>query len=505
MGIIREGLYNIANYGAVGDKKTLNTVALQGVIDACAKDGGGTVFCPPGDYVTGTIFLKDNVSLYLSPGCVIWASTDMKDAQAPIKGDSRYITCLIGAANASNISITGTGRIDGQGDFFWDKREPSTEDNFYNFHNERIGWGQVAQEWRLAKDRYAKLVLFTNCRHGLIENISLTNAPCWTVHLHGCNDMFIRGITINDNMYGPNTDGIDIDSCEHVIVSDCNIYCGDDAIVLKSTGANGVVRSCRDIAVTNCRLTTCCNAFKMGTESIGGFENITFSNSVISNEDTSPELKALGGIVIESTDGGHNNNIAVSNIAMLNVRAPFFVFLGGRGRRPGVGGSSPEALKARDDFKPGSMKNLIFNNITAQGAVITSSITGMPGFEIDDISFNMVNIEYRGGMPEDLSKEVVPERPKAYPETTVYGKGAAGGLYFRHVRNLSMSQVSLRAREPDGRPVIILDDVRTADLSGIRATRPASGQPVIRTSRCDDLFVDKCRPEISIREVGETV
>lgn len=476
------GIYDIARYGAVPDRSRKATAAIQAAVDDCAKNGGGTVFCPPGDYLTGTIRLQSNVTLRLSAGCTLWGSTDLDDFTGTIP-DNPFTKHLIATIGCRNVSITGEGAIDGQGEAFWEKTDKSTLiDDEYFLGGERAGWGEPPQHFYNAKPRYSRMIYFERCRGCLVEGVRLLNSPCWCLNLCGCEDAMIHGITIDAPLHGPNTDGIDIDSCSRVSISDCNIRTGDDAIVLKSIGMPGNDRPCSDITVTNCVLTTPCNAFKLGTESAVGFENITFSNSVVVNDAAPPRHKSLGGIVIESTDGARNRNIMASNIAMVNVSAPIFIYLGSRGRKVPWGSS-----EAGKPFAPGSIRDVTLNNISAVGADITSSISGMPGFDIENVSLTDVHIQYEGGQGEALAEREVPERPKVYPETTIYGRGAAGGLYVRHAKGLSLARLRLEAAEPDGRPPVILDDVKQADIAGLRVAKAASGKPDILLRRCGDV------------------
>jgi polygalacturonase len=492
MNVYESSPFDITRYGAASDRSRLSTPAIQAAVDDCAKNGGGTVYCPPGDYLTGTVLLQSNVTLYLSAGCTLWGSTDLAD-YAGTAPDNPFTKYLIAAIGRQNVSIMGEGAIDGQGEAFWEKTDKSTLlDNEYFLGGERAGWGEPLQHFYSAKPRYSRMIYFERCSGCLIEGVKLLNSPCWCLNLCGCENMRIRGVTIDAPLYGPNTDGIDVDSCSRVRISDCSIRTGDDAIVLKSIGMSGMNAPCRDIAVTNCVLTTPCNAFKLGTESAVGFENIAFSNSVVVNEDTTPRHKSLGGIVIESTDGARVRNIMVSNIAMVNVSAPIFIYLGARGRKfPwGSGGSG-------EPFVPGSIRDVMLSNISAVGADITSSVTGMPGCDIENVSMSGVHIEYAGGQPVAQAEREVPERPKVYPETTIYGKGAAGGLYIRHAKGLALSRLWLYGSAPDGRPPLILDDVKEADIAGLRTSKAASGEPDILLRRCGAVNLYGCNPGVT--------
>jgi Glycosyl hydrolases family 28 len=184
----------------------------------------------------------------------------------------------------------------------------------------------------------------------------------------------IRGIKIRNPIIGPNTDGIDPTCCRNVFISDCDIATGDDCICLKSEGPYGRMGLTKNITITNCVMTCCCNGLKFGTATRGGFENITFSNSVIYNEDVALNARVIAGIAIEMVDGGWVDGVAISNIRMQRVRTPIFVRLGAR-------------------REAGRLRGVMIDNVHATGAILTSSITGIPGHSVEDVSLTNIRIE----------------------------------------------------------------------------------------------------------------
>ncbi len=281
--------YSVMDYDAKGDGIVLDTEAIQKAINDANKNGGGTVFIPAGKYLSGTIFFKSNVSLYLDAGSELLGSTNLDDYPVTICGYRSYTDnyterSLIYAEKVENISILGMGTVNGQGaafTHFQTKEDPGYKQRPY-------------------------MLRFIECKNITVRDITIINSPMWVQHYLACEDVVIDGITVNSFVAG-NNDGIDIDSCDKVRISNCNIDSGDDSIVLKATSD----RPCKNVTITNCVLNSHTNAFKLGTESNGGFKNITFNNSIIQNTQ-------LAAIALEMVDGGHLERVSVNNIAIEN-------------------------------------------------------------------------------------------------------------------------------------------------------------------------------------------
>jgi hypothetical protein len=325
-------VYNICNYGATGDGKTLNTKAIQLLIDTCSDNGGGTVFFPPGNYLTGSLQIRDNVNLYLSVGATVWGSPNLSDYSN---------SCLIYAEDATNISITGRGTINGNGKSFWGK--------FYDDHFKKTGsWN--SDIYGILK-RPGRLLKFLRCRNLLIEGITIENSPAWTIHPIDCERVTITGISILTGTYeehGPNTDGIDPDGCSQVRISDCYIQSGDDCIVLKITDREGGRKICRDVVVTNCILETKQTALKIGSETHGEFRNIVFSNCTIH--------QAGNGFGLWMMDGGVIDGLVVNNITM------------DTGRIKNCQGMFIWSHRRKEDTAWGTIRNVLVSNVTIYGA-----------------------------------------------------------------------------------------------------------------------------------------
>jgi hypothetical protein len=282
------------------------------------------------------------------------------------------------------------------------------------------------------------------------------------------------------------------------MIADCNIFTGDDAICLKNTDPLGVARVCRNITVTNCLICTTCNAFKIDEQfrSRKGHENITFSNSIIYNDPAPDEDRAASGVHLETNDGGEVAGIVVSNIAMQNVRSPIFLRLGNRGRNGPrgvrtVGG--PERKDAgRVWDKPGRLRDVLIENVFATGQTVTNNITGLPGFDIENVSLRNISIRSTERGTSEWAARVVPEMPEEYGEMCMYGRLPAYGFYFRHVNGLRLNGVEVATDGVDMRPAVVCDDVKNLDIEGLSAMTPGGGQPVIRLIDVDRGLIRGC-------------
>ncbi|MGD0779073.1 MAG: glycoside hydrolase family 28 protein [Candidatus Solibacter sp.] len=454
---------DVRDYDAAGDGHTLDTHAVNAAIDACHAAGGGIAYLPPGTYLSGTVVLKSNVTLYLEAGATLLGSTRLEDYSPqpgpPFSGDANQ-KHLIFARNAENVGLAGPGRIDGQGRAFWvpsGRTVPPPQDR----------WKDVATyDWK-PTDRPSPLLEFAGCRNLRIADVRIENASGWTLRPINCDNVFIRGISIRNPVIGPNTDGIDPTGCHNLFISDCSIDTGDDCICLKSENPYGSeVRVSKNIVIANCVLTCCCNGLKFGTATHGGFENVTFSNSVIYNDDVDPSARVISGIALEMVDGGWVEGVTISNIRMQRVRTPIFIRRGNRTPRP--------------DVSPGSLRGVMIDNLHATGAILTSSVTGLPGFDVEDVSLSHIRIDTDERGHEEWVGRAVPELPKSYPEARMFGRLPSHGLYCRHVTGLRLQAIDIRAAAGEARPALLFDDVKDLDLDGFRCAAIAGSQPVVK-------------------------
>jgi len=440
-----ENIYNVRSYGAKPDGKTLCTKAIQRAIDRCAEDGGGTVYLGRGTFLSGTIYMKSGVTLKLDPACTLLGSKNLEDYPQTVQAFRSYTDnytnkSLIYGEKLDRIAIIGSGIIDGQG---------------------------VSFEGPYLVRPY--MIRFIQCSNVTVKDITLKNSPMWVQHYLACDDVHISGITVR-SVVNHNNDGINIDSCERVIISGCNIRSGDDAIVLKSTSA----RVCRNISVSNCVLSTRCNALKMGTESNGGFENIAITGCSI--YDT-----RLAGIALEIVDGGIMDRVVVSNITMNKIGAPIFVRLGNRARpfkkdmpRPGIG----------------TMRNITISNIEAAGANATGcAIAGLPEAKIENLTLSNIRLSFAGGGTKADADRAVPERPEAYPEYSMFGRLPAYGFYCRHVKGLRLLNVQLQLANSDQRHGVIFEDVEDALIDDLSGPCPPEADSTIRLNNVKDVTI----------------
>lgn len=469
----------ILDYGAVADGTTLNTAAIQRAIDDAFSAGGGLVYAPPGTFLTGGLVLKSRVTLYVEAGCVLLGSPKLADYDyrpgLPRGGNDVDAYHLIFAQNAEDVTLCGPGTIDGQGESWW---EPNP--NVHPFPPEEQ-WRDVASGHVRAKynnTRPSPMLEFVGCRNIRITGVTLRNSPGWTFRPINCETVFVEGIRIRNPYYGRNTDGMDITGCRNVMVSNCDIVTGDDGICLKSENPyGGDVLATKNITITNCTISTCSNGFKLGTGSHGAFENIVFSNSVIYGDNGSPMMnRVIGGLSIESVDGGSVDGVVVSNIRMQNVRAPIFVRLGSRTKREGS-----------------FLRNVLIEGIDAAGSIVTSSITGVPGLRPSDITVSNCRLRtVAEGRPEWADREI-PEVADQYPEAWMMGRLPAYGFYVRHADRVRLRNVEYIADKPDARPAIVCDDVDDVIMSGLELSAPFGNAPVFDLRNTRRAFLNGMR------------
>jgi polygalacturonase len=452
-------VFNVLDYKAKGDGVTLNTKSIQAAIDHCSESGGGTVYFPSGKFISGTIFLKSHVTLYLDAGAVLEGSRNIKDYPEIISKVRSYTDnytnkSLIYGEELENIAITGHGTIDGNGADFIVSDELIKND---------LSASYKARPF---------MIRVINCKDILIRDVTMLNSPMWVQHYLLCYDLNIDGITV-DSRVNHNNDGIDIDGCSKVRISNCIIGSGDDAIVLKST----LDTPCKDITVTNCVLSSDCNAFKLGTETNGGFQNITLTNCTI--YDT-----RLAGITLQMVDGGILDRVSVSNVTMNNVGTAIFMRLGNRARP--YNDSQP---------KPGmgSLSHVIIDNIQGTSIGKTGcSITGLDGYMVEDVTLSNICLTFEGGGTGELSGLEMPEIPAAYPEHNMFGTLPAYGFYCRHVKNIEFNNIDLECAKPEARPAFVFEDAINLNLIGVEAITDINA-PVIQFSSVKNAIIQSCK------------
>lgn len=469
---------SILDFGAKPGGKILNTAAIQRAIDAAFQAGGGLVYAPPGNFLTGGLELKSRVTLYLEAGCELLGSPHIGDYAyhpgPPVKGDANGHH-LIFAQHADDVTLCGLGAINGQGENYWEpdpQRPPVPPDQ---------AWHDVASGHFRAinnNDRPSPMVEIVQCRNVRISGVTLKNSAGWTLRPIDCESVFIDGVRIRNPFWGRNTDGMDITACRNVFVSNCDIIGGDDGICLKSENPYGSdVPVSKNITITNCAVSSASNGFKMGTATSGAFENIVFSNSAIYSDNGSPMMnRVIGGINIEAVDGGSVDGVVVSNIRMQNVRAPIFVRLGQRTRREGS-----------------FLRNVLIQGVDAEGAIVTSSITGVPGLRPSDISISNCRLRTVAQGQADWANREIPEAVSQYPESWMMGRLSAYGFFVRHADRVRLRNVEYITDKPDGRPAVICDDVDNVILGGLELSAPVGGAPLIALKNTRRAFLTGIR------------
>lgn len=463
------GIFNVRNFGAKGKKEQKATVNLQNALDECAKIGGGTVYFPPGDYLSGPIMMHSNIEIRLEAGATLFASRDVNDYLIDVgyKADQQptgsFKTTFLRGENLDNISITGLGVIDGQADQVWESL--AEVDGFIKWETENARQAGIPMERAYQKDPKVRLVYLMFCKNVLIQGVTIKDSPDWNLHLGRCSEVRIDGVKIYSSMkMGVNSDGIDIDACKNVTVSGCIIETGDDAICLKTTLLDGSIEACENIIVENCICTSSSTALKLGTESHGDFKNILFSNCII------PDCNRGLSIVIR--DGATVNNVKFSGIMMHCSRRPFFWW----------GNGDPiwlVVLKRNSDSRLGKISDVTFENITAVGEG-TSKLEGFEGSPLENIQFKNVKIEMT---------------PESLPD-----KRANHGFMAYKVNKLAMTDCKIVWNEDHPEPkwgsAFLFENIRDLRLDKLIGKQaPASKAPAILLSNVQEGIIERCKAD----------
>jgi polygalacturonase len=469
----KELLLRPQRFGAKADGITLDTQAINSAIDRAHAEGGGMVYLSPGFYLCGTVVLKSNVTLYLEAGAVIVGSKDIKQ-YTPQPGPSKDADAnnrhLIFAKDSENVTLCGPGTVDGQGPSFW---VPSGR----RYYPPEEQWADVASLYLNPRPRVSPMLEFVNCRHLTVETIRLENASGWTMRLMSCVGVVVDNVSIKNPVVGPNTDGIDVSNSSDVRIANCSIDTGDDAICLKSENPYGdTVPVMRNVVVTNCTLTSCCNGFKFGTRTYSGCENIVFSNSTIHNTaDSDLNARVISGICLEMVDGGWLEGVMITGICMQRTRTPIFLRLGAR-------------TPPRSDGHT-YLRGVMISDVYATEAVLTNSITGLPGMPVEDVTLSNIHLETQETNRTEWTRREVQEAPRDYPESRMFGPLPAYGMYVRHARGVRMHDVVFKSSATEQRPAVVCEDVTSLEIAGMRVPLSGNGAPVIDLRQTKDVWI----------------
>jgi hypothetical protein len=460
---------DVTKHGAKADSTTLNTVAIQAAIDACNKSGGGKVIFPAGKYLTGTIAIKDNVTLFLQKDAVILGSTNVDDYQNldPFMDGLGVDVgwALVVAVDAKNVGIEGEGAINGQGSKL--KAEHILKDT----RPEGQRWG-----------RRPFLLRIVRCNGVTVKGVTLYYAAAWTSHYFQCTKVRIEKVKILSRGVAHN-DGIDIDGCQDVNIKDCDIESGDDALCFKTTSSK---MACRDIVVKGMRLKSGHGAIKMGTESMAPFENIRISDCYIYNTNN-------GGIKLLTVDGAHLRNVEISDITMVEVKTPILIRLGSR---------LNVFRKGQDTQQPtGTLDNVVIRNVKAKASDSAQLrppsgilITGVPGHYITNVTLENIEIDLLGTGTAENARVVVPEAIDKYPEVKTFGPTIpAYGVWARHVKGLKLRNITFRLKYNDLRPVFVCDDGSDIILENWDIPGTKGAEAVIRLENVNGAAISKVK------------
>ena len=500
------GIFDIRTYGAVGDGKTVDSPAINKAIDSAAAAGGGIVSFPAGTWLSFSIRLKSDVHLYLEQGCTLLAADSPLPGQATgynggsydaaepktawdayqDYGHNHWHNSLIWGENIGDISITGPGLIWGKGLSFG--LGGDTRGSYPIYTAEQPGVGN-------------KAIGLKNCRNVILRDFSVLKGGHFALLLTGVDNLTIDNLRIDTDR-----DGIDIDCCRNVRVSNCTVNTPwDDAICPKSSFALGYKRSTENLSIANCVVTGSyqlgtlldgtfrrfpedSNVYrngriKFGTESNGAFRNIAICNCI---------FEGCHGIALETVDGALVEDIAISNITMRDIiDSPIFLRLGSRLRGPHGSGDQSTTV--------GSLRRVLINNVVCYNANggICSILSGIPNYAIENVKISNIYVQHRGGASPDLAKTALPEVEDRYPEPHMFGPATpAQGFFFRHLKNLEMSHVEVQPIAPDGRPSFYLEDVNRADFISVTAPKT---QPAFKVNKVTDLRIFLSRPTSDTR------
>lgn len=431
--------FNIKDYGALSDGKTINTIAIQKAVDACNQNGGGRVYVPAGTFVTGTFHLKSNVDLYLESGAVLQGSADLHDYESYTKPEyGLNYRGILYTEDAENVSISGAGTIDGNNKVFFDfdkakkidansTRFTRQKDNYRHVES-GIGDGPV-----VPKDRPRQMVIFSDCKHVQIKDISLLNSPFWTLHLADCDDVSVNGIRLWSGMLTPNGDGIDITSCSNVIVVNSDIRSGDDAVVIvgfdhhfEMSGFKGLRHLSQNIIVTNCNLQSSSSAIRIGFLDQNTVRNVHISHCNITNSSR--------GIGIFLRDQGSLENITFSDMTIETHMHTGDWW--GNGEPIHI-----SAVRGKEDVKLGAIKNVEFNNITCIGenGIL---LYGSDQSAIQDVRFNHVSLQIVNSKLNSVMGGNIDLRGCLYEKEQLFESNLPG-LLAHYVNGLTLNDFKL--------------------------------------------------------------
>jgi polygalacturonase len=459
--------YNVRDHGAKGDGKTLDTAAIQSAIDKCFTDKGGTVLIPAGDFLSGTLELKSNVTLHVSVAAKLLGSPKREDYSAgkgvpPGNGNIVFLF----AVNAQNVTIEGKGTIDGNGLAF------------FNGKGDNTGPGQNGAGGNFDRPH---LAIFYQCNNLRLHDVFFTASAYHCFRILNCKQVYADGVRIY-NRVNRNNDGFHFNNSEHVHLVNCDVQCQDDACAL--FGSN------KFVTITNCSFSTRWSVFRFGG---GESQHIAISNCLIYDTYGCPIKISAGRASIE--------NFTFSNIMMTNVTGPIGI---------GFSGSSNNSNNSTGNNKKPFIRNIVFNAIRATvvaqpvdhpdiafGVTVREgeknsciTLNAMGEYYLENISFTDVHVKYAGGGTAAQAAKEIPKVATEYFSVWDPAPGGppAYGLYARNVKGLTLQNVRFEYDQPDARPAVILDNVQDASINGLSA-QGSAGNELLRFINTKDILL----------------
>jgi hypothetical protein len=467
---------NIRESGAANDGSVLVTEILQRAIDQVSENGGGVVFVPRGTYLTGTLFLKSNVELNLQWGAVLMGSLDPRQYKRILPKHSGVgsaygqVLSLIFIDGQENVKITGLGEVNGQG-------RQVANNVLKQIADREIQDPLFPPALRAFEDNRPMLLYVTNSSNVHITGITLRDAANWVSNIVKSEDVIVDGIKVESTAYW-NNDGIQITESKRVRIVNNHLNVADDGICFKSGDPNGITE---DVYIGYNTIRTSASAVKFGTSSYGIYRNIKIEHITVYDTYRS-------AIALEIVDGGIMDSIQISDIHGVNTGNALFIRLGDRNpNRP-----------------PGVLKNITIRNLDVEVPLhppdegypiagpwlniphnrIPSSITGLPGYPVQNILLENVTIRFAGGarherayLPPD-SLHLVPQLADSYPEFSMFGELPAYGLFIRHAEHITLKNVRIELAHSDYRAAVVTDDVKGLKIDGLILNRTGDSKPL---------------------------
>ena len=466
--------YKASLFGIKSDGITLNTTSIQKAIDYISENGGGRLVFYVGRYLTGSVFMKDNVSIQLQEGAILVGSPNPFDYQKVLAQPA-----LILAQNQRNIGITGKGVIDGQGFI--------VANNIIDLVYKGLIKDNLADDRPGASRPFD--IYFRGCSNVVIQGITLKDPCAWTLVNDQCKNVVISQVTLDSKAFW-NNDGIDIVDCDSVSITGSYFDAADDGICLKSQDPASL---CRNIYVYNNTIRSSANGIKFGTASFGGFRDVKIINNLVFDTYRS-------AITISAVDGATVENIIVDSLRAINTGNAIFLCTG-----------------ERQKGKKGKMSNISISNVFVEVPsakpdagyryegpvedmprnISPASIVGMPDAMIENVTLKNIEIHYPGGGNPNFAKvgpdklDSIPEVLAKYPEFSMFKELPAWGFFIRHAKNIRFENITLTCGKPDYRTAVVLSDIQGAAFKALTVTEPGSKKDPVYSYKSTGVVIEK--------------